>query len=667
MKSYEEVLRLPQAVPSRLLFQVGPNGEDPVADLVESEFRTDGLRVVQDSSSAVTVKSVSQDAVVKAKKHLTDWLACIQFSVISFPKASSSLLNRLQKESSLFLNNMPWVCGVDVGMANRCIEIRCRPEALEQVSGRIHDLVRSYGEEGGVLVVATRTTEAEKMEPSEGLPVYRFVRGIVIDDDIVSPVLSLPLSVFDTLESPSRPPEEDTHQLKVFTKTVKVEKSASIPDQVVRRLETAVGVGTRIAVLRKEEIVDIRCSQSLADVDLAERLVRACASRTMTEGCFLLQLPHKYRLDLDRIRTVEKSRKIVSVEVGKHSLLLLGRPEAVECAKTEIMRIVECSHSSFRGFYELEVKKTVDSEGLELSSNLKTGTMICKRVEAATVTCHVAVELIGNTLMVASPSQSLTDFVMSCVRHLLGKSVGPLLVEFTVAFPVPKNRITAANIQKVENKWGCIIEKNSFEAPLIIKPCDPSEAFDIVNVISWDVKARLGAAMDLLDQGRLFYDFASLKFSIGGGFLSGFVGDDLVSQRMREMISTAMDVVIIGGIVGGKDRECVLTAIDLLKGAEFVPLVQSRFCSLIELVDLEFDLDKIGVELGCVVRQSTRRPGNVEVYSKLSVRRCMARLVLQREATLTEVLDGWPMLTSRKKESLMSDEYEFPLNPKPRR
>lgn len=643
-KSLEEILTLPPQVPARLLFQVGPGGEDPIVDRVESKFRSQGLRVIQDKGSAVTLRAFSKDALKGGREDIDKWVSEIEVTRIELSQPPEYLIAKLESESKQYLHNMSWICSVDIKKnSDQCeVEITGRPEAVSAVADSVYQVIVVTG---GVAMDGVKELKFILKKNNENyeekkFPEYRFFRDLKLrekSEDLKVP--QIPLSVFDRF-SPSPPAQN--YDFQIFKNAMKIEKSDSIPIQVINRLEEAVGLGTKITQL-DNCVVDIRCSSSEDDVAFAEQLVRACASRTgqkNSDWTALIPMPPRSI----RLRPVEQHRRVVCVESGKQ-LLIIGRPVAVSCACADLGKP--------RTEGDKQLGEKIKKIGKESGLMMKRGQQCAGD--------NVAVNLIGSELYITADSAEKREFVIGLLNHFLNGEFSTKIKEKMILFPV--RGVNPRMVAEIEQQFGVLITKT--EAPvgdLAIK-CRESK-FETIAVFGWNFRLLISAIIHMIDSDSTFYDLASLKFALAGGFVSGLVSKTIPDVDLAD-IEKAMSVTCKSFqkedfiIIGGDEREAVLLASDLVSHK---PIAWSKF--KLSVKSNSVDLARIASELGVV---ATRSNENVDIYSVYPIRRAAGELVLTRQKSLTQLTQGWNRAEvkksksrQRKKDRAMSDsDYEF--------
>jgi hypothetical protein len=641
----EEVFSLPSLVHSRLLFQVGPKGEDPIVDAIENVFRSEGLRVNQEDSSSITLKAFSQEALARAKQRLSEWVGSIEVTSVKIEKSSPMLVRRLERECSQFLNNMSWICSASVvnnSIGGCSVDITGKPEAVNLVAETIYQIIV---ETGGAdkMAEAKRSLfphEENRQEPSD-LPKYKLVRELQDCGEYssVAPQV-IPLSVFEPIAGTPPLPSID---VEVFKRAFKIEKSDLVPKQVFRRLEDAVGPGTRISLL-SNNVVDIRVSSSETDLSFSEQLVRACVSRSAPKGAHWAKTVNKLSLDRSTVRSLEKKRKIVTVNVGEDSLLLLGRPLAVLCAQTELERMMRKISSIGEGNELL---------GNLLAENIKEGALICKRVEQASTgyLSQAAVELVNKNLVLVTETEEQKKFAIDLIEFLIGRGK---LSHHVSQVPVPAGKLDRKTIVRIERETACVIVQGTdwmVNDSLIVGSVNSSEETEIVSIIAYDVENRLRGIVAILQLCPNIFDWASLKFGIeGGGFITAFINDggiDDFGKRIQKAMGLAacMHLPQVNiTVIAGTDRESVNVSAELVLGKS---VSSFGYRSIVESGSLD-NLKVIEPNLGCFIRANGDR---VEVYSKFASRRVLACMVVGGQISIDEAVRGWDPVEKHEKVS----------------
>ena len=669
-EKFQETILLPPAVPSRLLFQVGPSGQDPIVDSVESEFRPDSLRVTQDNQSSVLVQSFSLSSIEGAKIRIQNWLNAVSVTKVCIRGIPSALLARLESECSLYLHNQTWICSAVVQDA--CVVITGHAEAI---NGAVDSVYQTIVEVGGIpreriseIKESLSAKTAEDQVTGSG-PDYRYVGTLadhasyIYDQTYTNSVPTIPVSIFDTV-SVSPAPGGPNMQLHVYRKSIKMEKASLVPPQVMTRLEAAIQpVGVKVAVF-DSSIVDIRCSD--ANTAVAEEMVRACVERKALGSASLsVQLPKGFRIDKAYLHALEKKWTVVIVDPGKRELILVGQPVKALCCKLDLDR---------------KIGRLTWKEGplTSIAHDCTSTANTAKRVEVACGPSVAVSSMDAKTVAIVGPSDTERLVARDCLNYLTTGSVTPLIESSSIVVPVSgpvKNQL--------ETKWGCLVQpeqENRGPHGWAIQPRKATK--DSVRIVSVSSYKRLGALLDLLKNNSVMYDFATLKFSVAND--TGFVYALLVpancnslSERSIAHISSCMQVIITAIpsesviLIAGEDRNCVMTACELVRVALglvsslVVPELTTRV--VVETLPEQDTLEQIETDLCCSLF-----PGNgwIDIVSKSVLRRAMAYHVLSGEATIEAVTEGWskPPSTrakksSRRRRSASSDsDYDFPAH-----
>lgn len=619
---------LPVQVPSRLLFQVGPEGQDPIVDAVEDELRSSSLRVTQESASSVTLSSYSSESNESAKRMLMDWIGQIEKVTVSIDQCPAELSSKLTTECALYLHNQTWICSA-VAEGSRAV-ITGHAEALSGALTAIYETIVSVGGVSRDRITETREPLQEGNNVPKNLPKYRYAGfeanecAYVLDrcEEVVdSPVI--PLSVFDAFRTTPIPSEDC--RVEIFQKISKIDKVKSVPGRVMTRLEQCIGIGTRFTVL-DDDFVDIRCSSTESDLAVSEEILNACAQkRVVGSSSVSVRIPKKLKLDKALLHKLEHKLSVVIVNASSDELIIVGRPNVLKCCKLHLIRNIENRNHS--GYFRLDEFSVIDSQ---VSADA------CRRADnvLSVSGAPVAVERIGNRVVVAG------EISPEVVKSFLNQEFP---VSDRIFVPVP---IDWSNICQLESKHRCLVEFTSCSIhDWVVQP----KNFECksVQIVARRAMDRLGALIELLTSLFDFYDFATLKFSLGENMFIHSVhtedGSRLAAVRSALHVVGEFIPEYCLSVIAGDDRLSVIGACDILRSGD---MVQSCFGFMLTVTtrgNLSSSLvGRIETELCCVIEP--RSDNRIVTISRSHLRRSLARFVLSSyhpEDTLDSVLMGW--------------------------
>lgn len=668
IKKKESKVTLPPGVPSRILFQCGPSGEDPLADILEREFSS---ILVEDSANCSVVIKGGDARTIEMR--IREWICALKRCELIVGETSTPVvMTAVREEVTHFIRNSPWICSAQVD-ANIVTMIGCAV-AVKICSDRLRaslahlnvDFAETYtlfslSEQGS-------DTTAPSAIGSIGSDshIFRFVQSVgnkrrvpaYLDEETwkipnLNPVV--PVSIFDSLDDEADTKVDNVRslqQLTTFSRRIKVDKIHSVPQKVLERLQSVVGIGCMIRVVHNG-FVDIHVSSCESDLDLADSMVRACASRRVSaggNGCSELHFPMKMEKDiLQQMET--QFRVVVVVNDLSSSLLILGPELNRKRCEIELMQHAE---SKLPSLYTKTVRRSVTSViddsvngfttdtledvGSDLSRKGKAGEKTCSRVASASA---AAVGLVGDVLFVGGDCDS-RKFARKCIDLLMRKAAdhyieGAIVVPVNARFAQFRSQGKGKKqMDALESKHGCIIYPQPSRFSTFISTSGKEEIHSSLQVISRDPLARACAALDLIALCESltpgWFDLTSLSPAHGVASVSFSCSDGPRLARI-EALDEALNVHTnrIGEelVITGSNCARVEAAVQLVNRFAGRPFSQAKLDPYTRRVETEARpppcSESIGTSIGCLCFFDS---DFVEIISASVVRREICALIV---------------------------------------
>ena len=693
----ENRISFPKGVPGRVLFQCGPEGEDPLVDEIENKFRRSGVIISQDGNSGIVVKSVEPAVVKQAVQIIEDWVgALVTLTVEIRGSVPQDMCEKLDYECTHFLNNRPWVCSVALLQDGRCsVTAYGVRSAVDWCIYRVKEIVGEFGvseifeseKNISLKIKSDKLDNSPKISSEKSKPYYRWIGNVDVSEkycissyilpDYLSsafrgersspePLGLLPVSILDSLDA--FPPENIPVKVEVFQTTCAIPGMKSVPAAVQERLEKVAGPGTRIRVDESGNCT-IYSSGSKEQLIKTEAMVRICCSRDASQG---------QGLDVCesiRMRSIPKSALLRKIESRWRVLLVINKSEILILCAASNKRI-----GAYIDLYRLETQEGDLPTEVEINSDLgavlsKTsgGRVLCLR---SAIASNAVVELEGETLYVAGDlprrliATELLHYLVDgrseriCDYPSLPYLIIPVPALFiTEYFETPARRGSANRIAQIESDWGvAIVPADSASRNVLLDPHDSDAGIRYLIIISASSLGRAGAAFQLIsvasdfssDRRRInsagFYDYSSINESIDDELFFRHIVESKIEEGLRAaFVGRSLGVVYHQvsptiSLLACESAGRLTLAVDILTAPErwassrYSANVTRDIPTCLSLTKLkEFES-----RLGCVFVNTPS--GIVDVVSVSALRREIAKFVLtctDPEAELERVHYGW--------------------------
>lgn len=634
-KSVEESMRL--KVHSKLMFQVGPDGQDPIVETIETSMKADMVRITQKDAQTLTVRASSGKALNAVKAKISKWVDSMETTTLVLDSATAVVRAAAKLECDLYLKNQPWIASLK--FENDAVEIRGIDAAITVCVNRLKLAVAAVG--GALHVFGSQgpvfpACDSSQWNQPRVKPEFRFVG--YLGDGVEAPAYweaqSLPspeVSIFGIWDVPEPSPSVP---LTAFSRLVSLAGLGKVPGAALTRLERAVGVGCGLTP--EGDCMHVVVSSCESDLNMAESMLRSFA--TKSAGLYALKLQLPADVDLRSIlKKLQDKWDTFVAEIGGGTLLVIGRDlvARLACALELLVSVgssvsqLVCENPSVVSVFPIGILRTTQ----RLSATLEAE--ICRRAGLAS---GAAVSVSGDQIFVAgSDEQRLT--ARSCLDLLVHADVDDMYI--------PLQRFSSAlacdakyrhqSYAAFEQKWGCIICHRALKGELII--------------VSNSIVRRVGAAVALL--ATVEHLLRPLAMSSDLCIVEIPVGSAETLQLATDNIAEAMQVSVQPGnddrsiLIGGVDRRTVAAARELLmrmSGLSFQQSLLDRFTTSCACVSVSNSvLSELEEYVGCAFFFDAQR-GVIEIVAKHSLRRAMAAHILSQPdvvAAFLQVTNGW--------------------------
>ena len=716
----EEVMVLPKGVTSRVLFQCGPEGEDPLVDEIETKHRKDGVVIVQSTATYVTIRANSNEPIPAVKTQIVEWLNALIYVRLRIDDLSDDLRDTLSYECTHFLNKKPWICSVV--FKRDAVRISGHESAVNECCERIVALTQGLNVSKFVDSVVKAPTSVKE---TGWVPQYRLggngpdwlkrhiQESISADVSHAEEQSLLPVSIFDSLDIVPSPTPLAPEQVEVFKRTIKVDGIAEVPVLVIKRIEETLGAGARIW-FGEDRILNIVVSSSESSLDVAEAMLNICAKREVIPKHSFVSLtvnlpPRSPPVTRDKLLQWEKTWNVVIVRgrADGSTLIILGR-DALSRKGCEIEIIRHCG----LGFRDPAIQEGRDvlndgEPGFAYDYFVTLGSVLARMGGGASMVCHQAavssgtvVERVGSVLCIAGDRKQRI-FARECVEWLLAPSepMSSFPALHALVVPVPKSFVakglqsilhtmsrTKKTLKSLEKDFSCAILINTHLAggDTFIQPRVSADEVAMVTILSLSGMGRIGAAVELIASAersvadrRLgptkqvrFYDSKSIRTDVHGVHVCTIElsdGQSIHKQTLGDL-SAALEVVVevvdrTTLVIAGQRREATLAAVEVVKRLLGRPYwtggSQSVWVDFVTDVSLPVDiLQLINTWLGTLCLQNE---GSVSVIAASELRRRLAILVISApkpQGMLDAVRMGWQGRRSKLREVKLQKRRE---------
>jgi hypothetical protein len=566
--------QLPPSVPARILFQCGPQGEDPKADEIENQFRRAGLVIAVADGHSVEVRCQEPTVVNQAIEQINDWVKGMVSVEIDVSRAAN--LDSIDYECNHFLNNRPWICSTAFERYSR-VTIVGVDSAVNDCIDRINELAA-----GAVRVESRQHLQTPKPERRH----LRFLGKDIVRRDCVSfhnlpeyltsseaykrPVSAqLPLSIFDSLEAPVV--EDDALQLEAFRTKVRIDGISSVPEPVLKRL-TAVAGDDVFINMEANDHVEIVVSSSEEDLKRVEEMLRACVDRKHVSSNVSSRLRILKPINRQTSQKTEKKFHVLIIHESRNYLIVVGSVKSRTQLQLEFLR---------RGVIE---EDSIDNSIVEKAGPDLTRIVdhhLCLKVAIA---ASAIVELVEPDIYLDRSSEMVVDlihFLVSPSAFGIEKiSNFPRLLNRYVTVSVPKSVIEDLKwVKRIESDWGCC---------LVFDQNMNAESLN-VTIISDKELGRIGAAIHCLIKSwagrtdRRRRDDRREEFDIPGIHVFNLIDEESITEEHLRRISVSLNIIVerYGNsslILGyGADRSKLAAAIELIQYCQSLPFENSSY------------------------------------------------------------------------------------------
>ena len=431
-------IRLPEGVPCRTLFQCGPSGEDPLADSLEMDFRA--ILVEDSAKSCLLVKGCVDPGALEAR--IQTWISALKQAEFTISETSNPVvMAAISEEVTHFIRNSPWICSAQA--SGHSVQIVGCETAVNICSERLRVSLRHLNVDFQEFLAPFVSKEASNFRQN---PYYRFLGPVMplvppylsADSHIPAPRL-VPVSIFDSLDAVA-PPIVAT-VMTYRRKVCKLDKIHTVPELVLRRLESAVGIGCKLVVVENFS-VEIYVSNSEAELDAAESMLKACVNRRHCGGDSCTELFFAKKIPKETLQRLESEFNVLIV--AKESGVLILASSEVSRKRCQIFLLNKADPTG-----RIPDAHVHADLGNILSRRGKAGHGICQRAARAS---GAAVGLLSGVLIIAGNENS-KKFAKMCVEMLLqGESTLPV-----IKVPVGPVFCSSNRLEALESKWSCII------------------------------------------------------------------------------------------------------------------------------------------------------------------------------------------------------------------